>query len=158
MKQKIGLLAFLIVSLALVTFFAIPKKPSLEKKTIGTVRLEGAVDAKIAAIKFFQVYDSCIKNNTDKSALEKQSVCVGQNPYIAPESVKDFLMTNQNMIDPILCSSELPSSYQVSTDGDQKDNKAKLMVVETLGLHEQKMSLEIARVDNVWKVQKIACP
>ncbi len=148
----------MIVCLALLIYVFIPKKPSIEKEIIHTVRLEGAVDAKIIAIKFFQAYDSCIKSNQDKSVPEKQNACVQQNPHVASGSVKNFMMTDQSMIDPVLCSAQLPSSYQVSTGDDKKDNKVKLVVVEMFGAYEQKISLEIAKIDNIWKVEKIVCP
>ncbi|MBI5044892.1 MAG: hypothetical protein HZC02_03130 [Candidatus Levybacteria bacterium] len=157
MKQKV--IVFIILLLLFSSLFFLnsgSKSHTVPQQKPTPTYIEGAAEAKVVTIKFFQQYDSCVKEKHDKTISEQQEFCRKSNIYGSSALIKNVLSLSDEKIDPVICSSQLPSGYQVF---GEKNNagRVSLRVAEMFGTESFEVNVQVVKEKNEWKIDKIIC-
>lgn len=136
-----------IISIGMISrYYSINKKTSSPDKIARSKVTNMTADVKIAAIEFYSLYESCLKQRSKEQ-------CQKENPLLSSRFVP-IKMTNGDMI---TCSDSSPMGYEIKqvkiTNGE-----ASATVIESFSSTVQTVVLHLTQDNNKWKVDKIDCP
>lgn len=126
-----------------------PTPASTPIPSIAPTTISGTSDQPAAVVRsFYSWYLSCsrISSNCDYSS----------QPTVNTAKIK--LLPPSVQGNPIICSQNLPQSYDVGPIVEIGNEKDSVYVTESLSQFNQQFVVELEQQDNSWKIVNIICP
>lgn len=163
MRQAVTILFFLVVLMLGViylqrTLFSKQVKPKTARPAV-TRQIDGEADAKVTALKFYQVYDNCLRNPPVEAEGRVSDYCQEQNPFAGASLAANLQAGGVATFgaDPVFCAQNSPSKYQVMRV-KTLDGEIKVFIKEIFGTLSQTLDVLLMKEKGSWKVIKITCP
>lgn len=116
------------------------------------------VQAGATATAFYTWYVDCVNHHFQiKSPKSIAEDCPYQTSNYASTQLAGNL-ANKTNTDPILCASNTPDSVSVASVNNSTSSTATVMVAEMFGSVTRRVRVDLAIVNNSWKVTNITCP
>lgn len=161
MKRLLVLLVVLIAIFSVISYGQYSLH-NTAKQSVGptpqvSLRSKDADDAKMTALKFYQTYDSCLKQPPAEAEGQVSQYCQEHNPYASSFLLQTLAEKEIVGADPIICGQNPPSGYSVS-QVTKKDNTMTVALSESFGTTLQHLTVQLMKDDATWKVVDITCP
>jgi len=120
---------------------------------------KNATDAKLITLKFYQAYDSCMKQPPLEAEGRVAGYCQEHNPHASSELMENLAQGGvaSEGVDSITCSQQPPSGYQV-TEAKQTDKTMRVRMTELFDTVSQTFQVTLVKEAAAWKIASITCP